>query len=249
MKRISTISALFLLPSLAFCCSCLYYESFCELITANSNVASVRIFDKHLDPLSMKLWVDVVVEETLQGIVEHDTMTILASHGTSCDPGFEAFNIDDKLIVHIRETYIGGPTSWVTFDFNNGCHEEFIRVVNDEVTHIIEDKWVTESYGAFKSDINTCANLTHVFDKEEIESFISLYPVPAANEAFIEINIQLDYELTVFSATGQLLRKESVLFVQGRNHKINISDLPNGVYFLRLQFGEVSVLKRLLIQQ
>ncbi len=247
MKRISTISALFLLPSLAFCCSCLYGTSFCELITPTKQIANVRIFNTHLDSLNLTLWLAVVVEEALQGSIEQDTMTILASQGTSCDPDFSEFQIGGNLIVQFDETITGGPTNWPYFIFGNICEESYLHLKDDMVIGFIREEYEMQPYQTFRNQLSDCANYTHIFDKEELEQFIHIFPVPAASEAFIDTQIPFDYTLTIFTATGQLLQQETVI---GKyRHPLYISDLPSGLYFVRLQVGDVTILKRLLVQR
>lgn len=210
-------------------------------------MATVRIFNTHLDWVHpLQLWVDVVVEETLQGTVEHDTMTILASHGTSCDPGFEEFQIGDKLIVHIGEAEGNSPTEWYSFEFNNGCREEYLKLVNDQVAHFVSEKWVNESYQNFKNNLAACAALTHVFDKEVLEYLVSLFPNPASAEVIVQNNSTQVYDFTLFAPTGQLLLHQSV--VNERTHRLPTLNLANGIYIVRLQFGDVSLVKKLVVK-
>jgi hypothetical protein len=247
MKKMLPVFALFLLPSLAFSCSCLYGLSFCELITPSSNVANVRIINTYVvaTQFSEVLWLDVVVEEALQGSIEHDTMSILASYGTSCDPDFSAFHAGDNLIVQDEEL-ANGPTDWYKFEFDNACKQSFLSLKNDTVSGFILDKYEMQPYGEFKSALGTCANFTHTFDKEELEGFIHLVPVPAATEAVVHTNVPLDYQLTLFTPTGQLMLQASV---SGEHaHSLDVSDLPNGLYFVRLQIGEVPIVRRLVVQ-
>jgi Secretion system C-terminal sorting domain len=247
MKKTATLSALFLLPSLAFCCSCLRGTSFCELITDVSIVAKVRIFDTHLDSLNMRFWVDVVVEEKLKGNMEQDTITILASQGTTCDHEFSEFQIDGNLIIQYTETLTGGPTDWPYFIFGSICEESYLHFKDDMVIGFIREEYEMQPYQTFRNQLSDCANYTHIFNKEELEQFIHIFPVPAASEAFIDTQIPFDYTMTIFTATGQLLQQETVI---GKyRHPLYISDLPNGFYFVRLQIGDVPILKKLVIQR
>ncbi|MBK9016335.1 MAG: hypothetical protein IPM82_20960 [Saprospiraceae bacterium] len=140
MKKMLPVFALFLLPSLAFSCSCLYGLSFCELITPSSNVANVRIINTYVvaTQFSEVLWLDVVVEEALQGSIEHDTMSILASYGTSCDPDFSAFHAGDNLVVQVDEELTDGPTDWYKFEFDNACKQSFLSL---KMTPSADSSW------------------------------------------------------------------------------------------------------------
>jgi len=212
-------------------------------------VANVRIISTYADSSEFhnNLWIDVVVEETVQGTIEYDTMTILASQGTSCDPGFSEFRMGENLIVQVGEEYPNGPTDWYTFVFNNGCEESYLSLKDGSVTGFIRDKYEMQSYSGFKNNIGDCANFTHILEKEDIEGFVFLFPVPAASGAFIETLINIDYELTIYSASGQKLLHESV--TNETRHPLDVAGLPNGLYFVRITVGEVTIVQRLLVQR
>ncbi|MBK9016336.1 MAG: T9SS type A sorting domain-containing protein [Saprospiraceae bacterium] len=56
----------------------------------------------------------------------------------------------------------------------------------------------------------------------------------------------LDYQLTLFTPTGQLVLQA---LVSGEHaYPLDVSDLPNGLYFVRLQIGEVPIVRRLVVQ-
>ena len=247
MKKIFTLSAFYLLPAWALCCSCLYFTSFCELITPQSAVAKVRIFNTTV--YQYGLWIDVAVEEPLQGAVQHDTLTILASRGTSCDPSFEAFSIGDELVVHLGEAIADGPTDWFTFAFQNACQQDFLEIVDGQVELFADGKWRLESYQNFKKNIiaGGCAEQRDVPDKATLERLLSVYPLPASTEATIDLQIALDYELALFSANGQLLLENAV--VNEARHQLDVSRLPNGVYLLRLRFEAAELVRKLVVQR
>ena len=194
----------------------------------------------------MKFWIDVVVEEKLQGVVEYDTMTILASNGTSCDPSFEEFLIGDKLVVHIGEAEGDSPTEWYSFRFDNGCREEYLYLNNDQVKHGFFENRVTETYQQFKTNLGKCAALTHVFEKVDLDRLVSLFPNPSSSEVVINNESTLVYDLTLFAPTGQLLLQQSM--VNERLHRLPTLNLANGIYFVRLQFGDVSLIKKLVVK-
>jgi hypothetical protein len=245
MKRIYTLSLLLLLPGWALCCSCSSYASFCEIITPQSEVAAVRIINTIRE--GHRLWIDVVVEESLQGTIAHDTMTVLASSGTSCDPSYEFFNVGDQLIVHRREAIVDGPTSWFAFAFENPCAEDFLRIDNGQVVFYFDGQWRSEPYDFFKTDIGGCARQERSPRKAILERLLSIYPQPAATAAVIDLQIALNYELALFTAAGQLLLEQSV--VNEARHQLDVSRLPHGVYVLRLRFRQAEVVRKLVVQR
>lgn len=249
MKKFLPIFALFLLPSFMMACSCIYSSSFCEHVKSSSKVANVRIINTYVSPwqFSEVLWIDVVVEDNLLGIVEHDTMTILASYGSSCDPDFSLFKIGGHLIVQEGEAITNGPTNWYTFEFDNACNEAFLSLENGIVTGFIKDEYEMQSYEILKDNLGTCTNFTRTFEKDELENSVSIFPVPASDVANIYTPIRFDYDYTLVNVAGQTLVKERV--IGETKHPLPISDLPNGLYFLKLQVGQVSIMKRMIVQR
>jgi hypothetical protein len=59
----------------------------------------------------------------------------------------------------------------------------------------------------------------------------SLFPNPASDDLQIVLN-QPANKLSLFTISGDLIREESVL---SQHMQIDISDLPNGLYFIVIQ--------------
>jgi hypothetical protein len=212
-------------------------------------LAQVRVFDTILEQSQSetdRLWIQVVVEKRLQGDIENDTMSVLASSGTSCDPGYDFFSIGQRLVINIWDETTGGPTPFYSFAFNNGCSEQFLVLDGDMVSGNIKDKYESQPYHDFKNNLGTCANFTHTFERGELERFINIFPVPASSVATIYNQIGFDYDYTLLTATGQVVLWEQV--IGEYDHPLPVSGLPNGLYFLHFQVGEVPFVKRLVVQ-
>lgn len=249
MKKILLSLFLPAVPVLAFCCSCLGYTSFCELLSPETKVANVRVINGYFWPTvdEGKFYIDVVVEETLQGDIQTDTMTILASTNLSCDPGVEAFEVGKNFIVHLNESLTGGPTDWFTFRFYNGCREEFLELENGRVSGYIKDGYTDIAYSDFKQQMGTCVSYTHTYDRGELERLFILYPNPTTTTAFINAeNIIKDYKVEIYNAIGQLMLSETVS--NENNHPLPIGDFSNGVYFIKIRLGDEFITKRLVVQ-
>lgn len=250
MKKI-LLSFLFpTLPVLAFCCSCIGYTSFCELINPDTKVANVRIINGYFWPTTVddrKFWIDVVVEETLQGDIQTDTMTILASSGTSCDPGIESFEIGKQLIVHLNESQPNGPTQWFTFRFENTCREDFLKLENGRVSGFIKENFTDIAYTEFKQQLGSCVNYTRTYDKPELERSFILFPNPSAVTAYLYSQHPIsNYKLEIYNAIGQLMLSETVN--NESKHPLLVGDFASGVYFVKIQVGEEFIVKRLAVQ-
>lgn len=77
---------------------------------------------------------------------------------------------------------------------------------------------------------------------------IAVYPNPASNVIYIDNNnsSQLNYEL--FSVTGQRMMADDLPFT---NHEVNVEQLAEGVYFLKLVDGisNSSMVKRIIVKR
>lgn len=71
---------------------------------------------------------------------------------------------------------------------------------------------------------------------------INLYPNPAQNEVYIHANDQVEIrQLQVLSVTGQLLKTQVVNFETAR---LEVSDLISGLYFVRIETSNGTVVKK-----
>ena len=83
----------------------------------------------------------------------------------------------------------------------------------------------------------------------EIEQLtnINLFPNPVHDILNIEfsINQSMDIEMTVMSATGQVVQQQTNSYYSGEQHlNISTSNLPSGVYLVRLQSDEDVITRR-----
>ena len=74
----------------------------------------------------------------------------------------------------------------------------------------------------------------------QLESQIKIYPVPARNYINIETNL-VSHEscsVSILSITGQLVKTETFF---SKNHSINVEDLKDGLYLVKVVHGNNSV--------
>jgi photosystem II stability/assembly factor-like uncharacterized protein len=91
-----------------------------------------------------------------------------------------------------------------------------------------------------------------ITDVEEFSqvSQLSVYPVPSSDELKIdlyEFNAQLPVTITLVNALGQ--KELTTEFPGGTSARINITNLPQGVYLVRASQNERSGMKRVVIQR
>src|SRR5690606_2088120 len=80
---------------------------------------------------------------------------------------------------------------------------------------------------------------------------ISIAPNPTQDGAWLTLDNRQagKYLLKILNATGQLLQKQDVTLVNGRQtHWIDLSDLPRGLYFMQLSIGQQLLTKKILKQ-
>ncbi len=67
---------------------------------------------------------------------------------------------------------------------------------------------------------------------------INVYPIPASNCVYVDVNAYSlsTSQIVVVSITGKISKSITVDLKEGKNKiKIDINDLPNGIYFVNLQ--------------
>lgn len=87
-----------------------------------------------------------------------------------------------------------------------------------------------------------------VFDNDEVEEIISIYPNPSAN--YIIVNGSLteisNIEISLFNSLGQ---RVSCMYLNGANQineKINIETLPSGIYLVEIKNGSEIYVKNIV---
>ncbi|MGB3946650.1 MAG: T9SS type A sorting domain-containing protein [Bacteroidia bacterium] len=102
------------------------------------------------------------------------------------------------------------------------------------------------------SSANVSNVITTINSFNEVESSAFLYPNPASNE----LNINLasfpknkKYSLTIADVLGREYISTSIETSSATNHTINTSQLPKGVYFVKIQGDNFSFSQRVVVQR
>ena len=95
----------------------------------------------------------------------------------------------------------------------------------------------------YPSNAQNCEPISAI--NETIAHQITIAPNPVSNN--LQINYPSELQLTRIELTNYLGQNISVHSV-GNNQKINVSNAPNGVYFLNLWFDNQQVVKKLIVQ-
>lgn len=136
-------------------------------------------------------------------------------------------------------------------DKNNVTHVRVIDVVGnidpeyctyDSEGHIVNDPWPTpfNSSGMDLDAVGVIHDVEHHHGVAEntIED-VAIYPNPAHD--FVTVGTHGRASVQIFNAVGQLMltTEETV---------INVSGLPEGVYIVRIDMGDMNITKRLIIK-
>ena len=84
-------------------------------------------------------------------------------------------------------------------------------------------------------------NNTVGIESEFNDFSIKLYPNPSGNEIWIDNNVINGIEYCIYSLDGRLLQQAKVL-----NQKIDLSDAPNGLLFIKFKYKEQVIIKKII---
>jgi hypothetical protein len=109
--------------------------------------------------------------------------------------------------------------------------------------------WINASYfGDLQLAKDTNATWVNIIEPEK--SFV-IFPNPARQELNISSNKQIagNYSIQILSVTGRILMDMPVLYGQfPSSRQLNISFLPQGVYFIRVGDSDGFEVQKLLVQ-
>jgi hypothetical protein len=104
---------------------------------------------------------------------------------------------------------------------------------NTQLTNMLANVFITDSC-PFQKEANARAALLPINTTEESISKIRVFPNPASNTLNIDLPaVDEKTTINIYSSTGELLKSNTINAAQGRT-QINIRDLPQGVYMVRV---------------
>jgi len=120
--------------------------------------------------------------------------------------------------------------------------------------------WTANNTGVYSVTVTDSAGCTATSDTTFL--FVSLSPKAGASELVVapnpfrdqvrfetEISVSGTMEVFILDATGRILKSERLEVVPGRlRQSMNLSELPTGVYFLRLESNEGNGVARIVKQ-
>lgn len=138
-----------------------------------------------------------------------------------------------------------------------GNFASFLWSTNETTRSITVDS--TGTYWAIVTSTNSCTasdtlNVDiHYYDDTSVGEnelpHVKLYPNPAHDKIYFENGGEQGiYELSLFSATGALVKQQKSRVVQSGREEIQVGDLVPGIYFLKVQTSSKSGVFKMIIK-
>jgi len=159
-------------------------------------------------------------------------------HGISGDILFTGTRLTDSTTIEqeIHVDHTQGSFDDLTFSPNIWDDEELIELEVSIVSNI--DFLALDNIVFYYTSTNDTTSVSTIQEEE-----IKIYPNPAVGEieiigidGFID-----DLKVKIFDAFGTVVRKQSLY-----NQKIDISGLPNGIYFISINTDNQQITKRII---
>lgn len=240
MKKHLLSFAITLLPGFALACSCISITTFCERVTPESEVISVKILTGYY--VDFTHYIDVIFIENVQGDTSLELLTLRTGSGNSCDPFPDMFVGGDTLVFIMGLQLGNSPSPHTTFMLDFACGSNFLIVSNGKVTigPYFDPKEVT--YPVFKNNFGECAKINPPLTGWRAPL---VYPSPALAEVFLENNHQSAIAFQVFTSTGKLVTEGDL--PSRSKSPFDVSDWPAGVYFIRFGLDGELLVERFVV--
>jgi hypothetical protein len=102
-------------------------------------------------------------------------------------------------------------------------------------------------------NINFSSNSVTSITESEIVNSINLYPNPASDNAFVEFDLaeSTTVSITIMNAVGQKVMEQDLGKINSgiQKNNINTSNLENGMYFVTINVGDKTIIKKLTINK
>jgi len=84
-----------------------------------------------------------------------------------------------------------------------------------------------------------------------VDKYLQVYPNPAKNLLYIQTSVDSgsDIKISIYNASGKMLQTNTLPDPKtGTEYSIDISTLTEGVYFLKLNLAEYSMVRKLVVK-
>nr|MBP7477888.1 T9SS type A sorting domain-containing protein [Chitinophagales bacterium] len=135
---------------------------------------------------------------------------------------------------------ITGGAGGYTFLWSNGAKTEDVADLIPGVYTVV----VTDANGCAASSTFVIGGTVGISNLNNLENDVTIYPNPAVNNAFIEMDGYNMEKLQVCNSIGQIVLNESPM---SSKYEINTTDLNDGVYFVKVYVREQWITKKLRV--
>ena len=143
--------------------------------------------------------------------------------------------------------WANGEILTIDLSYNNSDVSDYAVMNFWAGTWEMYNYWVAKKY---VMEINCTSPINHDFISHKSNNqLIDLYPNPANQliTAYLWADTHQDIKLSIFNLQGQWQSTKSTTLKTGNNHIVlNINDLENGMYFLKLTNNEMDKVIRFI---
>jgi hypothetical protein len=101
---------------------------------------------------------------------------------------------------------------------------------------------IKEYQSEFSLDLDNCIIGWSDIRREESDTGLLIYPNPASSEVMLEVSSSQPYQVSIIDINGRIHRIGEDL------ERIDLHDVPKGIYILKLEFSDHSLYRKLLIE-
>lgn len=161
--------------------------------------------------------------------------------------GNPAFHFDkDTLLTKVIPSILDGGEGYSAYKWNNNTTDRYLSVS--------ADGW----YSVIVTDINNCSTKDSIYFKKDATSTgwlndhatVHIYPNPAIN--YLHVSVELDVKenlvMEMISQTGKVVYSRKLEKIEVFNEEIDVSGLPEGLYYLRLFSKDSMVVYKVVVK-
>lgn len=238
-KNLSYRTALTLLllvqtTSIAFACSCLRIETFCEtfaLVDSDEYPAVIITAQVEAVPLGQ---LELKVLQAIYGTVSESTLTITTGSGSLCLVNAEQFRSGDTYLFLLRKFGEGAAEEFSL----SSCGITYLPVKGNKISGPIAPGKKSMSLSSFDPDFCRIVNK------------IQVLPNPADQFLNIQIDTRkvLKADLKIFDVAGRLITQQAIEGQKGVKIVHDIQALSRGLYLVQISTGGAQQTFRILVQ-
>ncbi len=224
-------------PTITNACSCGPYEPvFCRIVNENLNIVRVVVNNHPAEHL-----MEVSIIENIHKEISESTIIIYGQDGLTCGETLSRFDIQDTLVLAVIEFNLTGDDYWY---LEGWCGLHWLKYENGMLIGQITDSLTTQSLEDFKDNLFECHNMTVPTDNIISEGTISVFPNPVSQELYISSEIENILGIDISDMRGQ--RVNAGFNNQNRSTIVDVNNLMNGVYFVRIRTSKGILTRKFL---